>query len=226
MSHNHSHNHSHYDGHDPIDHSHDHDGHDHSEDLTPALQNHIYSQIDFSAIRCLNEARAGSAAAIIQKTWTQRLDSEPELVSDCDEQLLLTVPFTGQVRLHAIIIRTSNSDSAPLTMHLHKNRDDLDFEDAATSPVQSISLAQSGEVQEIPVKRPLFSNVSSLSLFFEDNWGQGDEDTTRLTYLGFKGEWMKLNKEPVVVLYEAAANPKDHKVKSTAEMGAETGIGF
>jgi len=81
-------------------------------------------------------------------------------------------------------------------------------------------------VQEIPVKRALFNNVSTLTLFFADNWGAGDEDITRICYLGFKGEWMKLSKEPVVVMYEAAANPKDHKLKGTASMGVGSGVGF
>jgi hypothetical protein len=36
-------------------------------------------------------------------------------------------------------------------------------------------------------------------------------DETRISYLAFKGDFMKLNKEAVSVLYEAAANPTDHK---------------
>jgi hypothetical protein len=102
----------------------------------------------------------------------------------------------------------------------------LDFNEAADGSVQTLSLAQSNDVQEIPVKRALFNNVSTLTLFFADNWGGGDEDVTRITYLGFKGEWMKLSKEPVIVMYEAAANPKDHKLKGTASMGVGSGIGF
>jgi hypothetical protein len=53
--------------------------------------------------------------------------------------------------------------------------------------------------------------TTSLTLFFEDNYGEGDEDVTRIGYLGFKGEFMALNREPVSVLYEAAANPSDHQ---------------
>lgn len=79
---------------------HDHHGHDHSEaaahdhtdDLTPALQNHIYEQIDFSAVNTLNESEPRSGAKIVQKTWTERLHAEPELRSDADEQLLMHVP--------------------------------------------------------------------------------------------------------------------------------------
>lgn len=52
--------------------------------------------------------------------------------------------------------------------------------------------------------------TTSIDLFFEDNYGDGDEDVTRVSYLGFKGDFMALNREPVSVLYEAAANPSDH----------------
>lgn len=109
---------------------------------------------------------------------------------------------------------------------MHKNRESLDFSDAATSPTQTLSLSQTSEVQEIPVKRSLFNNVSSLTMFFEDNWSAGEEDVTRISYVGFKGEWLNLKKEPVVVMYEAAANPKDHKIKGVADMGVGTSLGF
>lgn len=218
MSHNHPH--DHYDGQGPIDHSHDHDEHDHSDDITPALQNQIYSQIDFSAINTLNESVPRSGAAIVQKSWTQRLDAEPELKSDADEQLLMTIPFTAQIRLHSILIRTSNSASAPLTLKVHVNRADLDFSSASDlQPTQTLSLAQTSEVQEVPLRRALFNTTRSLTLFFEDNWSAGEEDETRVCYLGFKGEWMKLSREPVSVLYEAAARPADHKVKGTEVLG-------
>jgi hypothetical protein len=102
-----------------------------------------------------------------------------------------------------------------MTLKLFLNRDDLDFSTASSlQPTQTLELAQSNEVQEVPVKRALFNTVRSLDLFFEDNWSQGDEEETRLSYLGFKGEWMKLSREPVNFLYEAAANPSDHKMAS------------
>ncbi|KAF2672453.1 DUF1000-domain-containing protein [Microthyrium microscopicum] len=219
-----SHSHDHYDGAEPIDHSHDHDGHDHNhdDDITPALQNLLYEQIDFSAVTCLNEATPRSAAKILQKTWAQRLEPDPELASDADEQLLLHVPFAGQVRLHSILIRTSASDSAPMNLKIFINRDDLDFSTANDlAPTQVLSIAQSNTVQEYPVKRALFNSTRSLTLFFEDNWSQGEEDVTRVSYLGFKGEFMKLNKEPVAFLYEAAANPRDH----ASIIGTKSGVG-
>lgn len=111
------------------------------------------------------------------------------------------------------MLRTSTTAAAPQTLKIYLNRDDLDFGTAASlAPTQTLELAQSNEIQEIPVKRALFNTVRSLDLFFEDNWGQGEEDETRLSYVGFKGEWMKLSREPVNFLYEAAANPKDHQM--------------
>ncbi len=87
MSHSHSHAHSHTHSHG--DGGHD---HDHSDDLTPALQSSLYSQIDFDRIITLNETEPGSGRAVVQKSWEERLDPKPELVSDADEQILMMVP--------------------------------------------------------------------------------------------------------------------------------------
>lgn len=75
------------------------------------------------------------------------------------------------------------------------------------------------------MKRALFSKVRHLSLFFEDNFGDDDEDTTRVSYIGFKGEWMQLGRAPSQILYEAAPNPNDHSLKGTNVNRMGSGIG-
>lgn len=106
---------------------HDHHGHDHSEgaahdhtdDITPALQNQIYEQVDFSAINTLNEAESRAGAKIVQKTWAERLEVEPELCSDADEQLLMHVPYVKR----------------PSSVYLVKSpTEDEQFHSADTSP--------------------------------------------------------------------------------------------
>ena len=67
--------------------------------------------------------------------------------------------------------------------------------------------------------------MQSLTLFFVDNFGDGEEDVTRLSYLGFKGEWMQSGRAPENIIYEAAANPSDHKIKGTATSKMGSGIG-
>jgi RNA polymerase I-specific transcription initiation factor RRN6 len=84
MSHDHSHGN---DGHD-----HSHGGHDHSNDLTPALQSSLYSQIDFDKIITLNESEPESGMAVVKKSWEERLDPKPELISGADEQILMMIP--------------------------------------------------------------------------------------------------------------------------------------
>ncbi|KAH6645784.1 DUF1000 domain protein [Truncatella angustata] len=220
MSHCHDeHEHSHGGG------GHDHE-HDHSDDITPALQHSLYQHIDFDAVITMNEASPGSGKAIIKKTWAERLQIEPELESDADEQIILNIPFTGQVKLHSILLRSSPSDSAPRTLKVFINRSDMDFETASElDPTQQFELSQTSDIQELPVKRALFGKVQRLTLFLEDNFGDGDEDVTRLSYLGFKGEWMQLGRAPVNILYEAAPNPNDHALKGTNVNAMGSGIG-
>lgn len=40
----------------------------------------------------LTEAAPEAGAAIVRKTWAERLNDEPELESDADEQLLMYIP--------------------------------------------------------------------------------------------------------------------------------------
>jgi hypothetical protein len=179
-----------HDEHGGDDHHHHHhggaDAHDHSDDITPALQNSLYGRIDFDRLVTLNEAERGSGAAVARKDWTARLDQTPELASDADEQLLMHVPFTGQVKLHSVLLRTSDSDAAPMTLQVFVNRpESFDFSSAEEQePVQTFELSRTGEVQELPVKRAKFAQVTRLALFFPDNFGQGDEDVTRISYIG------------------------------------------
>ncbi|OJD11759.1 hypothetical protein AJ78_07532 [Emergomyces pasteurianus Ep9510] len=208
--HDHSHDHGHGRGHD------DHHDHDHSSDITPALQSNLYQQIDFDNIVTFNEAESKSGAAIVKKTWAQRLDDKPELESDVDEQLLMYIPFAGQTKLHSLLLYSAPTPSAPKTIKLFRNRPDLDFSTAADlTPTQTLSVPQTltgptTDVLEIPLNRAQFNTTTSITLFFEENWSQGEEEVTRVSYVGFKGQHTALNREPVTFLYEAAANPRDH----------------
>lgn len=122
--------------------------------------------------------------------------------------------FAGQVKLHSILLYTAPTPAAPKTLKLFKNRHDLDFSTASDlAPTQTIEVPQSvpgSDVFELPLNRALWNTTTSITLFVEDNWSGGDEETTKVGYVGFKGQFMALSREPVSVLYEAAANPSDH----------------
>jgi len=128
--------------------------------------------------------------------------------------------------LHSILLRTSDSDSAPKTLKVIINREDVDFSIAEDSEgTQAFELSRTSEVQELPVRRARFNAVRRIALFFPDNFGDGDEDVTRISYVGFRGEWMQLGRAPANILYEAAANPADHKLKGTNVNQMGSGIG-
>ena len=95
MSHHHEDDHS---GHDHGD-----QAHDHSDETEPALQTLIWKQIDFDNIRTLNESEPDAGAKVVKKTWQQRLETDPQLESDADEQLLMFVPYVAAV-LHQVWI--------------------------------------------------------------------------------------------------------------------------
>lgn len=113
---------------------------------------------------------------------------------------------------------------------MFKSRDDLDFSSASeTKPLAvlthpegfgvdenipsldintSSNLDEEG-IAEYAVSRAAFSNITSLTMYISENYG---EDTTKILYIGLRGEWTQMSKNPVITIYEAAANPKDHKI--------------
>ena len=126
------------------------------------------------------------------------------------------------LKLHAILIRTDTSDACPKTLKVFHNKDDLDFSTASDiEATQSLIVSQTNDVQELQVKRAKFGNTYNLTLFLEDNYG---DDVSRVYWIGFKGEFTELNREPFEVLYEKAANPKDHELAAgIGERGAMSG---
>ena len=130
--------------------------------------------------------------------------------------------FAGVLKLHAILFRVDTSDSCPKTLKVFHNKEDLDFSTANdVEPTQTLIVSQTNDIQEIQVKRAKFGNTYNLTLFMEDNYG---DDVTRVSWIGFKGEFTELNREPFEVLYEKAANPKDHELAAgIGERGAMSG---
>lgn len=62
--------------------------------------------------------------------------------SDCDEELLFSVPFTGNVKLKGIIVVGGEGDFHPSTLRLFKNRPNMSFDDAAAEPDQEFELSR------------------------------------------------------------------------------------
>ena len=115
-------------------------------------------------------------------------------------------------------------------------------------PTQTIELPRGVDgdgVLEVGVKRALWTAVMSVTLFFVDNWGSpndgsghdedddeeeeeeddGEEVQTEISYLGFRGDWLRVGGAPLGVVYESAANPADHKLVHKTDWKGGIGMG-
>lgn len=121
--------------------------------------------------------------------------------SDVDNQLMLYVPFTSNLKIHTIQITScvsgdSDDDEAPVrpkTIHIWTNRThNLGFEEAEDIPAtQVIELKESDwDAETATAKLELrfvkFQNVGSIVLFVAD--GDGDSERTRIDRVRFIGE--------------------------------------
>ncbi|EPQ31010.1 uncharacterized protein PFL1_01199 [Pseudozyma flocculosa PF-1] len=223
--------------------SHCHDGscghaHDDDDHVKPGegQQDLLYSCINRDGVIALNEETPGSGVKVL-KPYDQRASEDEYLESSADDQLILYIPFTGSVKLRSMMLKTGPADQTPSEIHLYVNRDDLDFDaanelsalpDTATAaaggqgrPAQKLtSIPVTRDPVEIPLKPAKFPDVRSISLFVPSSVGG---DTSRIYFVGFKGEHRQMRREgPTNIIYEAAPSLKDHqKVKGT-EAGASS----
>ncbi|GAA5981741.1 hypothetical protein JCM10908_004583 [Rhodotorula pacifica] len=167
---------------------------------------HLYQHIDRDNVIALN-AEDGKEGKIVIRPWDERNQDEEWLESDADEQLILHIPFTGNIKLRSIVIRAGPAGYTPDKMQVYANQL-LDFDEAtALDPTQTFEVPISRDVVEFAVRPAKFPSVRSLTLFFPSNHG---EDTTRISYIGFKGEFSNFTRDPIITVYEAQANPADH----------------
>ncbi|PVU90368.1 hypothetical protein BB559_000481 [Furculomyces boomerangus] len=181
----------------------------------------LYSKINFDLIRCLNETEPESGKTVF-KPWDQRLDFTKKVESDCDEELIFHVPFSGQVKLKSILVWGGPGNSAPSKLKVFINREDVDFDNASELiPTQEFDLISGqNEPVEYFTRISKFNNVRNINLYFSSNF---DEDPpTTVYYIGFCGEWMQLNNKIVTAAYESKPNLADHKLKLKNEFISRT----
>ncbi|KAF4613632.1 hypothetical protein D9613_007669 [Agrocybe pediades] len=181
--------HQHHDGcgHESHDHDHDHDSPDNL-----GFQDNLYMHIDRQNVVALNAS--GEASNVI-KPWHSRLDESQYIESDADDQLIIRVPFTGAVRLKAVLLKAGPAGQTPLKFAL------------VGEPPLKNSTSLKIEMSE-NILTAKFSNISSVTLFIPASQGA---DTTRLYYLGFLGTWTEHKHQPIITVYEAQANLADHE---------------
>ncbi|GAA6012938.1 hypothetical protein JCM10207_008386 [Rhodosporidiobolus poonsookiae] len=181
-------------------------GDDDAHQLLEGTLNFLFQHVDRDKVVALN-AEEGKEGKVVIRPWDERAQEDEWLESDADEQLILQIPFTGNIKLRSILVKAGPAGYTPDKMQVFANRQ-LDFDEATSTDVtQSFDVAETREVVEYTVRPAKFPSVQSLTLFFPSNHG---EDTMRISFIGFKGEYSALTRDPIITVYEAQANPADH----------------
>ncbi|KIP10974.1 hypothetical protein PHLGIDRAFT_491700 [Phlebiopsis gigantea 11061_1 CR5-6] len=200
----------------PHEHNHGHCGeecHDHDIPEAQGHRDNLYTHIDRDNVVALN-AENGNGPEVV-KPWHERLDEEVYLESDADDQMVIRIPFTGSVKLRALLLKVGPGEQTPAKVSLvtqFGNIDHLDFNEISErKPTQEFNVPQGREIGEYHVMAAKFPAATSITLFFPASQGA---DTTRVYYVGFLGQWTARKTEPVITVYESRANPADHpKIK-------------
>ncbi|OJA08373.1 hypothetical protein AZE42_01002 [Rhizopogon vesiculosus] len=177
-------------------------------DLSGIDLSNLYPLIDRENVHGLNLEIPEQAKAVI-KPWSEREDTTVYADSGVDDQMILRVPFSQNVRIKSILLKLGRGDTTPRHLRVYANYPDIiDFNDAEnTKPHLNISLSE-GEtaVVEYPLKVAAFTSVHSLSLYFRESVGG---ERSRIYYLGFKGDVRTPRKEGTNKLEVPAANAAD-----------------
>ena len=154
---------------------------------TSSVAGHIdlCSMILKSGTECLNE----SDDHTLQDALTPGTGSYLE--SDCDEQLIINIAFSQNVKLHSLKIQ-GPADQGPKTIKVFMNQPQtLDFDRAdSMEPVQLLELSPKDltSKEPIPLRFVKFQNVSNIQLFIKDN--QSGAETTIIHHLSIIGSPM------------------------------------
>lgn len=216
------------------DHGHDHDhDHDHSPPTSTFDSQSLFKYINRDQIRVLNSKRESDSQKVV-RAWDQRWETIPCMESRDDDQIIFIVPFTGQCKIKSILIRCSPDDRAPAELKLFSNAENINFADVkdktAQQELELVAPSVAGDIIEYPLKMVKFSNVQALTLLFSKSYAtKKDPDNADLNslciyYIGFRGEWSELKRDPVIAIYEAAAKPTDHvksKLNETSKFATE-----
>ncbi|KDN42965.1 hypothetical protein RSAG8_06491, partial [Rhizoctonia solani AG-8 WAC10335] len=137
-----------------------------------------------------------------------------------DDELILHVPFSRNVRIRSIILKTARGDAQPRRLRVYANHPaGLDFAEAeSTRPQKDIALLEGeGGVVEYPVKAATFTNVIALTLFLTDTPGG---EINRIYFVGFKGDARDVQKDVSEQIDLRAANAADAPIDRLAEKAA------
>ncbi len=168
----------------------------------------LYNCIDKDRIECYNCNQNFPISNCI-KPYSDR-HNNLYLESDCDEQLLIRIPFTNTVKINSMSIN-GNYNYSPSIVKLYKNPNILTFDE-----IDDVIEDQQIEINNdplhdltYPLKPIKFNNVNEIVIYIPENHG---ELVTQVNYINFYGEKMEGKFGIVECVYESRATLDDHTI--------------
>lgn len=135
-----------------------------------AGQSDLTSIVDKKQMECLN----GTDATPLDRF----IEGNCNLVSDCDEQLIISLPFHQPVKVHSVLIKGVGNRSPKRVKVFINLPKTIDFDNASglepTQLLEFTEAASEGEGQILQLKYVKFQNVQNIQFFIENN--VGDEE--------------------------------------------------
>lgn len=180
----------------------------------------LYSMLDPSTTS-LNVTSPEDTLGVF-KPHARRLESQPELISDADDEIIVMARFTAPVHLRKImVIGSGGTGHHPSRLRCYVNQDNIDFTNVgALRPAQEFNLPvnENGTVELFTAIHP-FTNISSVTFYFSGN--HGDEESTSIQYIGMQGDHTHYRREAVDTVYEVLCNGQDIVQPEDADAVAE-----
>lgn len=128
------------------------------------------------------------------------------------KDLVVYIPFNGEIKVKAVIIIGGDEGTAPSNMKVYKNVEAVDInilEDK--KPIQTLDLNENvtGELEYL-LNVTKFNNTGNIVLGFDENFGARN---TVIKYIGLKGEKLREKVQVIETVYEVRANLADHKTE-------------
>lgn len=178
-----------------------------------ATGNPLWDVIDFDGIQVAG-VRDDSVVRRVIRPWCEKgreLEPAQRLTSlEDDAEMILTIPFVSSVRLKGITMAGPPDDSHPARIKLWANRESLGFDDArdgAGDQAIGINVDPAGNLT-YPLNAGKFASVRSVTIFISEAEG-GDDVSSVVTFLGFRGISTGFKRDIVDAVYETAPTPGD-----------------